>query len=251
MFDTVEAQRRLTRWSWFTALATLVIGQLHALARFRTEDGKADLDLPLTALWAEPAGRALEPLISWADPDTVYLSYGKWWTVAIGVMVATGYMVMRLRSPYGAERWGWRMFLVGYALLTVGASTYYWGQWTTYNVLEDVGLWMDLPGILLGSIGGTVLGIALLRRGARPRLAAVLLVLTIPFLVLISMVTSLGNTDVPIMFAIAMLASGAVSARSAERTHLGGSAATLAAPPDHGSEGGAPLTARSPITSAD
>jgi len=213
MFDTAESQRRLTRWSWFTALATLVIGQLHALARFRTEDGKADLDLPLTAFWAEPAGRALDPLIDWAGPDTVYLTYGKWWAVAIGVMVATGFMVMRIRAPYGAELWGWRLFLIGYALLALGAGVYYWGQWTTYNVLEDIGLWMDLPGILLGSVGATVLGVALLRRRARPRLAAVLLVLSIPFLVLISMVTSLGNTDLPLMFAIAMLASDAVSAR--------------------------------------
>lgn len=213
MFDTIETQRRLTRWAWLTALATLVIGQLHALARFRTDDGRSDLDLPLTGLWARPAGEALDPLLSWAGPDTVYLTYGKWWLLALGVMVATGVMVMRLRAPYGVELWGWRLMLVGYALLALGAGAYYWGQWTSYNVLEDIGLWIDLPGALLGSVGATVLGIALLRRGARPRLAAVLLLLTIPALFGISMVTSLGNTGLPIMFAVAMLAREATARR--------------------------------------
>ena len=163
MFDTTESQTRLTKLAWGTALATLVIGQLHALARHRTEDGRSDLDLPATAFWAEPAGRALDPLLSWAGPDTVYLAYGKWWMLAIGVMVAAGVMVMRLRAPYGVERWGWRIMLVGYVLLALGAGAFYWGQWTSYNVLEDIGLWMDLPGALLGSIGG---------HGARHRPAA-------------------------------------------------------------------------------
>ena len=207
MFDTTEQQTRLTRLAWFTALATLVVGQLHALARVRTEDGASDLDLPLTALWAEPAGRALDPLLSWAGPDTVYLTYGKWWLLAMGVMIATGVMVMRLRAPYGVELWGWRLFLVGYTLLALGTGAFYWGQWTSYNVLGDVGLWLDIPGALLGKIGATVLGIALLRRGARPRVAAVLLILTIPAVFVISMVTSLGNTDLPTMFAIALLAT--------------------------------------------
>ena len=129
-------------------------------------------------------------------------------------------MVMRLRAPYGVELWGWRIFLLGYALLAASAGIYYWGQWTSYNALEDaVGLWMYLPGALLGTIGSTVLGIGLLRRRVRPWLAAVLLVLTIPGLMLISEVTSLGNADLPIMFAIAMLAGGDPARRG--RAHRG------------------------------
>ena len=220
MFDTTESRTRLTSLAWGSAFATLVIGQLHALARHRTEDGKSDLDLAATSFWAEPAGRALDPLLSWAGPDTVYLTYGKWWVFAIGVMVAAGYLVMRLRAPHGVELWGWRIFLIGNALLALGAGSYYWGQWTTYNILEDIGLWMDLPGALLATIGGTVLGMGLLRRGAKPRLAAVLLLLTIPFLFLISSVTSLGNTDVPAMFAIAMLAGAETRTAATQRAGL-------------------------------
>ena len=86
--------------------------------------------------------------------------------VALSVMVAAGWMVMRLRASYGVELWAWRVTLVGYVLLALGAGTYYWGQWTSYNVLEDIGLWMDLPGALLSTLGATVLGAALLRRRA-------------------------------------------------------------------------------------
>lgn len=211
MFDTTEQRLRITHWVWLTSFATLVIGQLHALARHRTEDGKSDLDLPATAWWAEPAGRALDPLLDWAGPDTVYLTYGKWWIVALGVMVAAAVVVMRLRQPYGAEKWGWRLFVGGYGLLTIGVGAYYWGQWTSYNIFDDIGLWMQLPAALIGSIGATMLGVVLLRRGARPRLAAVLLLLNIPFVFTISEVTSLGNTDIPTMFAIAMLAREATA----------------------------------------
>mgnify|MGYP006951241990 CR=1 FL=1 len=54
-------------------------------------------------------------------------------------------------------------------------------------------------------VGSTFLGIALLRRGMRPRLPAWLLALSIPSLVVISMVTSLGNVVLPIMFAFGIL----------------------------------------------
>ncbi len=230
MFETVEQQARITRLAWFTTLATLVIGQLHALARFRTADGSSDLDLPLTGWWAEPAGRALDPLLDWASPDTVYLTYGKWWVVALGMIVVAGAMVMRLRAPYGVELWGWRIFLLGYALLAASAGIYYWGQWTSYNALEDaVGLWMYLPGALLGTIGSMVLGVGLLRRRVRPWLPAVLLVLTIPELMLISEVTSLGNADLPIMFAIAMLA-GAETRRTASGERRGATSEVVPTP---------------------
>ena len=116
-------------------------------------------------------------------------------------------MVMRLRAPYGVELWGWRLMLVGYALLALGAGTYYWGQWTSYNVLEDIGLWMDLPGALLARWAPPSSASRCCARGASRRLAAVLLLLSIPALFAISMVTSLGNTDLPVMFAVAMLAS--------------------------------------------
>ena len=67
------------RFAWWMAWVGLVGGQLHALSRFATDDGKDDLALPLTAAWAVPAADLLDPLLSWSDPVEVYLSYGKLW----------------------------------------------------------------------------------------------------------------------------------------------------------------------------
>lgn len=74
MFQSVEAQRRIGRFAWVMAWVGLVVGQLHALARFATEDGTEDLELPLTAAWAEPGADLLQPLLGWANPDIVYIT---------------------------------------------------------------------------------------------------------------------------------------------------------------------------------
>lgn len=229
MFATATARARITRLAWATAWATLVVGQLHALARFRTEDGVGDLDLPLTRAWAVPAGRVVDPLLAWSDPDTVYLTYGKWWLPAFVVVAVAGAMVARHRAPEGVERWAWRLFIGGFGALALGAGTFYWGQWTSYNALADVGLWLDLPGALLSLIGATVLGAVLLRRGDVPRLPAALLLLAIPGALLIIQATSLGNADLPIMFAVAMLASattGPPTARRHDAAPVSGSSAS-------------------------
>ena len=65
-----------------------------------------------------------------------------------------------------------------------------------------------------------MLGIGLLRRGARPKLAAGLLLLSIPAMFVITEITSLGNADLPAMFAIAMLASAETRKVATERAGL-------------------------------
>jgi hypothetical protein len=79
--------------------------------------------------------------------------------------------------------------------------------------MEDIGLWAQLPGALLGFVGATVLGIALLRRRAKPWPAAVLLLLAIPAMIAITEVTSLGNSSLPVMLAVALLAGEATKQR--------------------------------------
>jgi hypothetical protein len=82
----------------------------------------------------------------------------------------------------------------------------YWTQWTSMNQdLLDTIFLVTVPFLLVTMVGSTLLGIALLRRGLRPIAPALLLTLTIPALVLISMVTSLGNVTLPIMFAFGIL----------------------------------------------
>jgi hypothetical protein len=205
-------ERQIGRFAWVMAWVGLAVGQLHALARFETADGKEDLELPLTAAWAEPAANLLSPLLGWADPDIVYITYGKVWFPVFVAFTLCAYVVYRRRQPAGFERWMWRMSIAGYALASVGVFLDYWTQWTgNYNgdgiesALFTAGWFVSLPGLLLTLLCSTVLGITLLAKRFRPTLPAVLLTLIIPFAFVILQVTSLGSVAVPAMFAFAIL----------------------------------------------
>lgn len=221
MFESEESQRRIGRVAWVMALVGLVVGQLHALARFATEDGREDLELPLTAAWAEPAAEWFSPLLTWANPDVVYVTYGKIWFPVFLAFTLCAYVVYRRRRPQGFEKLAWRATLAGYALACVGVLLDYWTQWTgDYNgdglegTLFSVAWVVTLPGLLLTLLCSTVLGITLLVRRFRPVLPAVLLAGMIPLAIGILQVTSMGSAALPVMFAFGIL--GRRIARPAE-----------------------------------
>ncbi len=114
MLDRESA--RIGRFAWVMAWVGLVVGQLHALSRFATVDGKEDLELPLTAAWAEPAADALSPLLRWADPDIVYVTYGKIWLPVFVAFTLCAFVVYRRRQPVGFEKWAWRAALAAYVV---------------------------------------------------------------------------------------------------------------------------------------
>jgi len=205
--DVVSVRdRRIARMSWWTAWFGLVLGQLHALARFRTEDGKSDLELPMTAAWAEPADRILSPLLDWAGPDVVYTTYGKLWLIVFVGFTAMAYVAYRHRRPRGFEKWAWRVVLVAYTGACVSVVAEYWTQWgSETNELLDIVFLATLPLVLLTMLGSTVLGVTLLVRRFPSRAAAVLLAVTLPAAFLITQVTSMGNIVLPIAFAFALI----------------------------------------------
>lgn len=201
MFATAERQRKIGRFAWVMAWVGLVFGQLHALSRFATADGKQDLELPLTRLWAEPASSALGPLLNWADPDAVYLTYGKIWLPVFAAFTLCAFVVRRRRRPVGFEKWAWRVALTGYVWAVVSVFCTYWTQLTEYNAFFEIAFMITVAGLLITFVGSTMLGIALLRNGFRPRATGWLLALTIPLLMGIVQVTSLGSAALPVMFA--------------------------------------------------
>lgn len=204
--------REVGRFAWVMAWVGLVVGQLHALARFRTEDGKEDLELPLTAAWAEPADDLLSPLLGWADPDVVYVMYGKIWAPVFLAFTLCALVVFRRRAPRGFERGAWRFAHVALSLATLAVTFEYWTQWTgRYNgagleaTLFEVGWLVTLPAFLLFLLASTVLGITLLVKRFRPVLPAVLLALLVPLAFAILQVTSMGSAVLPVMFAFGIL----------------------------------------------
>jgi hypothetical protein len=183
--------------------ATVVIAPLHALARFATEDGASDLASPIVAAWARPAGEVAGGLLTFSDPDTVYTTYGKYWLIFMAAVLACA-VAMRARRPVpmrGAERWGWRIALAGYGLTAAGSFVSYWTPYVDAGFVA-----LTLPGQLLSTIGNTLLGVALLRAHARPRLTGWLLALDLPLSILFITAGSMATGVLP--FALAWAAAG-------------------------------------------
>ena len=66
------------RLAWYGGWISILVGIMHSLARFATEAGQQDVTA-LTRAWADPARRFLEPLLTFADVDHVYVIYGMLW----------------------------------------------------------------------------------------------------------------------------------------------------------------------------
>lgn len=202
-----DHERQIGRFAWVMAWVGLVLGQLHALARFSVPEHAEDVtDYPLTAAWAEPAMDLLSPLLTWGDPDLVYVTYGKIWFPVFLAFTLCAVLVHRRRQPAGFEKWAWRLAIGAYTMACVGVFLDYWTQWTgDYNVLFLVGTWVTFPALGLTLLTSTVLGVTLLVKRFRPRLPALLLALMIPLALAITEVTSLGSAALPVMFAFAVL----------------------------------------------
>jgi hypothetical protein len=223
MLESLQTQRRIGRFAWVMAWVGLIVGQLHALARFATEDGKADLQLAFTAAWAEPTADLLQPLLGWANPDIVYITYGKIWFPIFLAFTLCAFVVYRRRQPVRVEKWAWRFAITAYALASAGVFLDYWTQWTgNYNgdgiegALFTVAWFVTLPSFLAFMLTSTVLGVTLLVKRFRPTLPAVLLALVIPVAFAILQVTSMGNAALPVMFAFGILGRRIAGAESTE-----------------------------------
>jgi len=154
---------------------SVAMAPLNALARMRTDSGRSDLDNPLAHWWAEPALQRLGPLVDWGTPDTVYETYGKFYLFALLAVIACAIAVRSRRPPVMrfSERWGWRLTLTSYGLMTVSMFFTYW-----IANLDLVFLVVTLPSLLINTIGETMLGIGLIRSGFRPRLTGWVLALS-------------------------------------------------------------------------
>lgn len=158
------------------ALASILLAPLNALARLQTKP--SELADEMVSWWAEPALRVLGPsLLDFAGPDTVYMTYGMFYAVAVAAVLACMLCARSLRPrPLSwTERWGWRLALAGYAVMFLGFVAFYW-----LRVGGDAGYLVVLFGMLLCVPGNILLGIGLLRGGFRPRFAACVMLLDLP-----------------------------------------------------------------------
>jgi hypothetical protein len=207
-----DRDRLVARLATITAVAAFVLSPLHALARHRTEDGEGDLELVTTRFWAEPLGDLLSPLLTWADPDLVYVTYGKLWLPVFVLFTAAAFLARRHRRPRGFEKGAWWVVLVAYCGACGSVVGEYWTQWTgETNALLDVVFLASIPFVLLTMLGSTTLGITLLVKRYRPRATAILLACAVPGLFVIPMFTSLGGIVLPLAVAWALAARSLVA----------------------------------------
>jgi hypothetical protein len=199
------------------AVTSLVLVPLHGLARFNTDFGHGDLDGCCAAWWGRPGLEALHPLISWSDPYTVYLWYGRVWFFLIAAAAFCAFAVHAVLRPVNrTQTWAWRAVLTGLVLEAVGIGGAFFTPW-----LDQFYLGVGLPGIALGLIGGTILGISSLRRGPLPRFTAVVLTLGVINEVVLSAFIYAGGAVVPTLFAWAVAGQAAARAvTSPDRTQM-------------------------------
>ena len=195
------------------AVAATLLSPLLALAYFDTAEGAQELEAGSVSAWAEPARDLLGALVTWASPERVYATYVQLFALLFPAIFLCA-KVIRARRPHTVgrlERWGWRVALFGYGLLSIGllaagaalvdSSAAVEGT-TAYSVLDTVFIAMMLPGMAISVIGSTMLGIALLRARFQPWATAAFLAAAFPALFFLS--TLLGHNGLallPLFFA--------------------------------------------------
>lgn len=191
------------RLAWYGGWLSILVGIMHSLARFAIPAGQQDVTA-LTRLWADPVRSLLKPLLTFADADHVYVIYGMLWGPLFLVALACAVVVRRRRSEAGmggGERWAWRVYLTGFTLFTIGGFGAYYGAWVNPALINGAFAALVIPGVLITLIGGTGLGIVLLRSGFRPRVTAVILALIFPIVIAVQVLMSLGSAFIPMLIA--------------------------------------------------
>ncbi len=122
----------LIRWGGLAAVLGGVVGILYspfyALAYFATEEGASSLEAPWVAAWAGALRPILEPFLTFASPEVVYLTYGKFFSFVILGWMA-GLLALHARqAPHAGrlEKRGFRVAFAGAVLGFLGSIGVYW-----------------------------------------------------------------------------------------------------------------------------
>lgn len=190
------ASTTLIRWGGLSAMVGGAVGILYspfyALAYFATEDGAASLQAPWVAAWAGAIRPLLEPFLTFAQPEVVYLTYGKFFSLMILGWLA-GLIALHTRQAASAgrlEKWGFRVACAGTALGTLGGIGVYWFGSIWWGIVDFFFLAFMVPALLLFNIGFPLFGAGALRAKVAPRLGAWLLTVGgFPGIFLLTMLT--------------------------------------------------------------
>ena len=195
----------------------VTLSPLLALSYFATKDGASELDTSTVSAWAKPAREIAGGLLTFASPERVYGTYLQGFALIFPAVLLCAWVTrsQRPRPKAGLERWGWRVALLGYTLLTAGLAVAFCMEVTaisfgtsTNGPLNVLFLSILVPGLLLATTGSSVLGIGLMRTDYRPRVTAWLLALGFPLFIVGSVVLGHNSLGLIPLF-LAWAATGA------------------------------------------
>lgn len=169
----------LSRTARLAPLPVIALEPLVATAYHRTEDGAGEPQAPWVRAWSEPLLNTFDGAFTWASAETVYLTYGKVYVIAlVGVLCAVVALRRVDTSESWLSRWAPRVALLAFGLMTVGVVGEYWTPWT-----DEVFLFVSVPSLLLVVLSSPLLGAWLLRRHLGSRLGGWMVALTLPGIV--------------------------------------------------------------------
>ncbi len=195
---------KLTRRGGLAAMVGGVVGiaysPFYALAYFATPEGAESLEAPWVAAWAGVLRPVLEPLLTFASPEVVYLTYGKFFSLMVFGWMA-GLLALHARQAANAgrmEKWGFRVAFAGTVFGTLGGIVAYWiGSvwWGAAGIAFGAFL---VPALLLFGVGFPLFGIGTLRAKVARRPGAWLLIVGgLPAMILLDIV--LGQLALALM----------------------------------------------------
>jgi hypothetical protein len=116
----------------------------------------ADATSPWVRAWAEPARDLLDPLLTFASPDVVRVTYFKLFLFIVLGMLAGVVGLHASQAQHGGrlERWSFRASFVGLLLLTIGAFSGYWPPLLGFSFVAFI-----VPGLLLLVVGSPLFGL--------------------------------------------------------------------------------------------
>ncbi len=143
----------------------ILISPFYALAYFATRDGAESLSAPWVAAWAGALRPVLEPFLTFASPETVYLTYGKLLTfVFLGWLAGLLALHGRQAASSGRlEKWGFRVALTGIVLGVIGSVGVYWVGAFSWGVVDFFFLAFMVPALVLFNAGFPLFGAGTLR----------------------------------------------------------------------------------------
>ena len=129
-------------------------------------------------VWTEPFARVFGPLLTFAPPDTVYMTYGRLVSlVTLGFMAGLLALHARQASQAGRlEKWGFGVTFAGVALSIVGFIGTLWLGSIWAGLMDVAFLAFLFPGQVLMMFGWTLFGVGTLKANVAPRLGAWLLI---------------------------------------------------------------------------